>query len=54
MRILRLPVPGDTEICNPGVSLSIKQDVLRLDIPVDDVALMEMVESLNETSDQKF
>ena len=54
MRVLRLPVPGNTKISNPGISLSIEQDVLRLDIPVDDVALMKMVESLNETSDKEF
>lgn len=54
MRVLRLPVPGDTKIGNPSISLSIEQDVLRLDIPVDDVALMKMVESLNETSDKEF
>lgn len=54
MRVLRLPVPCDTKIGNPGISLSIEQNVLRLDIPVDDVALMEMVESLNEAPDKEF
>lgn len=54
MRVLRLPVPCNTKIGNPGISLSVKEDVLRLDIPVDDVALMEMVESLHETPDKEF
>lgn len=54
MRILRFPVSGNSEIGDPRIALSIKDNVLGLDIPVDDVALMEMVESLNETSDQKF
>lgn len=54
MRILRFPVPGNTKIGDPDISLAIEEDVLRLDIPVDNVPLMKMVESLNETPDQEF
>lgn len=54
MRILRFPVSGNTEIGDPNIALSIKENVLGLDIPVDDVALMEMVESLYETPDKEF
>lgn len=46
LRVLFLIVPGYTEISNSQISQFIQDDVLRLNISVNDVTLVEVVKSL--------
>ena len=46
LRVLFLIVPGYTEIGNSQISQLIQDDVLRLNISVNNVSLVEVVESL--------
>jgi len=47
MTILWFPISRNAEISDSGISILIKNDVLRLDIAMYDVSLMEMVETLD-------
>lgn len=54
MSIFCLPVPGDAEVSDPGVSVLIEDDIFRLDVAVDDVSLVQVVEPLDQTPNQKL
>jgi len=45
MRVLRLPISSNAKISNPYISWLIQNNILRFHIPVNDVPLMQMVES---------
>lgn len=48
MTVLRLPIPSDTQIRNPSISISIQNDVLGFDIAVYNVPLVQMIQSLRQ------
>jgi len=52
--IFGLPVSSNAEIGDPGVSMFIEYDIFRFDIAVDDVPLVEMVESLGQAPHQEL
>ena len=54
VRIFCLPVPGDAEVSDPGVSVLVEDDIFRLDVAVDDVSLVQVVEPLDQTPNQKL
>ena len=54
MAVLGLPVSGDAEVSDPDVAGLIEYYVFGLDVPVDDVPLMEVVEALDEAAHQEF
>jgi len=51
MAVLRLPISGNPKIGDPSIAVLIQNDVLRLNVAMDDVPLMEMVETLNQAPD---
>ena len=46
--VLRLPIPGNPQIRNPSIAVGIQDNVLRFDIAVYNVPLMQMVQSLSQ------
>ena len=52
-RIIRVPYPCDPEVCDPQVSLMIKDQVLWLNIPVDDALIMDILKRVNYRSYEK-
>lgn len=52
--VIRLHYPRDTQIRNPQESLIIKHQILRLNIPMDDVIEMQELQSNDHTSNEKF
>lgn len=53
MGIFRLPVACDAEVSDACVAVAVEDDVFGLDVAVDDVALVEVVESFHEAADEE-
>ncbi len=54
MCILRPPIPGNPKISNPAVPLLIEDDILRFQIPVDDIFWMQIVQSFHNATNDKL
>lgn len=54
MRVLGSPVPRDPEISHPAVPFFVKNDILRLQIPMNDIFRMQIVQSFHNTPDNEL
>jgi hypothetical protein len=52
--IFWLPVSCDAEVGDPDVAGFVEDDVFGFDVSVDDVALVEVVESFDQAADEKL
>lgn len=53
LRVFWPPVPGDAQVSDFGVAFAVEDDVLRLDVPVDDVLAVQAPQPLQQATHQK-